>query len=401
MSFIKTSNMDKYCYRKGDIVKLSNECLKSIGRKRIFSQNLFYIKDMDGLFANVSSDDVDVKIPIRDILPVKINSIEDRDIYYDPVVAASVIGAGQETPTSKKDKGEYYLNALRRSFNSEHVSFYDIIRSKNLSYVHEIQQQIPKLENSLKIHYHITGLFADSRPLGRLENLTLVMTAATYKKIQNGSHVDINGKVVIYVKGVVRENEDTASLFDKDRCKYVVICSDRRLAIYITFLMNSPIGKLFLIREFRNNRLNGITTVMTIKKMPVYYIEEFNASCICVQEIIDCLKLIKRNPGIIDINLYINFFDRLRSALVMEMMLPQFFQMRNLKFLDPWKNELDKMNGKMKEWKDDMNRFVEFLSRLINNLMTKNNELTENMMKLKLYTKELLNATNEKMKEEK
>ena len=100
MSFIKTSNMDKYCYRKGDIVKLSNECLKSIGR-------------------NVSSDDVDVKIPIRDILPVKINSIEDRDIYYDPVVAASVIGAGQETPTSKKDKGEYYLNALRRSFNSE------------------------------------------------------------------------------------------------------------------------------------------------------------------------------------------------------------------------------------------------------------------------------------------
>lgn len=138
MSFIKTSNMDKYCYRKGDIVKLSNECLKSIGRKRIFSQNLFYIKDMDGLFANVSSDDVDVKIPIRDILPVKINSIEDRDIYYDPVVAASVIGAGQETPTSKKDKGEYYLNALRRSFNSEqhmkmieynHFICHDICRS--------------------------------------------------------------------------------------------------------------------------------------------------------------------------------------------------------------------------------------------------------------------------------
>lgn len=103
MSFIKTSNMDKYCYRKGDIVKLSNECLKVLVEKD-FSQNLFYIKDMDGLFANVSSDDVDVKIPIRDILPVKINSIEDRDIYYDPVVAASVIGAGQETPTSKKTK---------------------------------------------------------------------------------------------------------------------------------------------------------------------------------------------------------------------------------------------------------------------------------------------------------
>ena len=115
MSFIKTSNMDKYCYRKGDIVKLSNECLKSIGRKRIFSQNLFYIKDMDGLFANVSSDDVDVKIPIRDILPVKINSIEDRDIYYDPVVAASVIGAGQETPPEFKTM--LYLRSLKLSFN--------------------------------------------------------------------------------------------------------------------------------------------------------------------------------------------------------------------------------------------------------------------------------------------
>ena len=157
--------MDKYCYRKGDIVKLNNECLKSIDRKRGFSQNLFYFKDVDGLFAKVSSGDVDVKIPLRSILPVKIDGVEDRDIYYDPAVAANVVETGQETPVIKRDKGEYYLNALKRSFNSEHISYYDIILSKNVNYVHEIQQQIPKLRNSLKIHYHVTGIFAGSRPL--------------------------------------------------------------------------------------------------------------------------------------------------------------------------------------------------------------------------------------------
>ena len=226
--------MDKYFYRKGDIVKLSDECLDCIGKKRIFSQNLFYIKGVDGLFANVSSGDINVKIPIKDILPVKIDGVEDRDIYYEPVVAANVVETGQETLVIKRDKGEYYLNALKRSFNSENVSYYDIIRSKNLSYVHEIQQQIPKLRNDLKIHYHITGLFSDSRPLGRLGDLTLVMTSVTYKKIHN-IQANIDGKVVIYVKGVIRESEDVASLFDKERFKYVVVCSDKRMARYIVF----------------------------------------------------------------------------------------------------------------------------------------------------------------------
>ena len=395
--------MDKYFYRKGDIVKLSDECLDCIGKKRIFSQNLFYIKGVDGLFANVSSGDINVKIPIKDILPVKIDGVEDRDIYYEPVVAANVVETGQETLVIKRDKGEYYLNALKRSFNSENVSYYDIIRSKNLSYVHEIQQQIPKLRNDLKIHYHITGLFSGSRPLGRLGDLTLVMTSVTYKKIHN-IQANIDGKVVIYVKGVIRESEDVASLFDKERFKYVVVCSDKRMARYIVFLMNSPIGKLLLIRDFKNNRLNGTTNVETIKKMPVYYIEKFNASCLCLQDIIDCLKSIKRTPGIIDVkslNPYLSFFERLRSALVQEMMLPQFFQRRNLKILDSWKNEVDKLNDEVKEPMNDMGRFAEFLSKLINSLMTKGNELTENMTKLKLYTKELLNAANKKMKEEK
>lgn len=59
-------------------------------------------------------------------------------------------------------------------------------------------------------------------------------------------------------------------------------------------------------------------------------------------------------------------------------------------------NEVDKLNGEVKEPMNDIGKFAEFLSKLINSLMTKGNELTENMMKLKLYTKELLNAANKK-----
>lgn len=398
----KTSNMDKYFYRKGDIVKLDNECLKSIDRKRFFSQNLFYFKDVDGLFAKVSSGDVDVKIPLRSILPVKIDGVEDRDIYYDPVVAANVVETDQEPPTIKRDKGEYYLNALKRSFNSEHISYYDIILSKNVNYVHEIQQQIPKLRYDLKIHYHITGLFADSKPLGRLGKLTLVTTAATYKKKQDDSCANITGKTLIYMKGEIKENEDVASPNAEKGVKYVVVCDDERLASYIAFLMNSPVGKLLLIKDFKNHKLNGTINVETIKKMPVYFIADFYESCICLQYIIDALKEILKKPGKIDVNgmeTFIGFFDRLRGGLVLEMILPQYFQRRNLELLEPWKDEIDKLNGEVKDWKENTSKFVDFLSRLVQDMIAKGNKLMANMAKLRLYTNELLNVANKKIEE--
>lgn len=96
--------MDKYCFRKGDIVKLSNECLEVMNRQRIFSQNLFRIIEVDGLSAKVSSGDIDVKFPAKDILPVKIDGVEDREIYYDPVVTANVVGISQEIPVFKETK---------------------------------------------------------------------------------------------------------------------------------------------------------------------------------------------------------------------------------------------------------------------------------------------------------
>lgn len=51
-----------------------------------------------------------------------------------------------------------------------------------IHYVHEIQNQIPHLQNDLKIHYHIIDYVNKSNVLGRLGQLEQIVTAKSFQK---------------------------------------------------------------------------------------------------------------------------------------------------------------------------------------------------------------------------
>ena len=77
------------------------------------------------------------EVKYSDILPVPINGEDDQSIYYDPVVAASIVNPGDEIPTHRTDY-TYYMEQFKWStYNGK--TFFDMIKERELKYVHEVQ----------------------------------------------------------------------------------------------------------------------------------------------------------------------------------------------------------------------------------------------------------------------
>lgn len=121
-------------YTIGDIVRLKRYYTSNSTRikKEI---NLFKISNFEEEY--IILDYYKVKVHYQDIEPVPINGIDDKDIYYDPIIAGSFINPGDPAPIIKKDYS-YYLDHFQRCRFSNY-SFYELIHNKNLKYVHEVQ----------------------------------------------------------------------------------------------------------------------------------------------------------------------------------------------------------------------------------------------------------------------
>lgn len=138
-------------YKSGDIIRLSPEGLAKIESKIIFQQNLFKISQIKG--ETVILRYYDEVFMMNEILPVKINGIEDKDVYYDPIVAASVVLPGEVVPHCHRDADNYYLDDLKNINMSDGRSYYETIHNDCFSYVHEIQHEFPELR--LEINYSL------------------------------------------------------------------------------------------------------------------------------------------------------------------------------------------------------------------------------------------------------
>lgn len=147
--------MDKIQFQSNDIVRLSKKEFEILSKELFFPQNLFVVKEINIVEDSILLNNINQKFSFEDIRPVRIDGEEDRDIYYEPIVAASLINVGEAIPVVHRDTYEYYMDALKRSYNEHHESYYDEIRNIGARYVHEIQNKIPLLRYDLKIHYHM------------------------------------------------------------------------------------------------------------------------------------------------------------------------------------------------------------------------------------------------------
>lgn len=147
--------MDKIQFQSNGIVRLSKKKFGILSKELFFPQNLFVVKEINIVEDSILLNNINQKLSYEDIRPVRIDGEEDRDIYYEPIVAANLINAGETIPVVHRETYEYYMDALKRSYNEHHESYYGEIRNIGARYVHEIQYKIPLLRYDLKIHYHM------------------------------------------------------------------------------------------------------------------------------------------------------------------------------------------------------------------------------------------------------
>lgn len=273
-----------------------------------------------------------------------------------------------------------------------------------MKYVHEIQHKIPALQYDLKIHYHIREFVNKSNVLGRLGRLEKIMTAKEYidtfvKKTAEDE------KVFVYLKKDIDEKEQIASLTDKQRFDYVIICHTVEMAKYYTFYINSAIGKLFLLPDFKANRLRGKTKLSQIKRLPIYYIKEYSTGCIILQTLMEYLLSYNRSIESLGDDVFptiFNYFSSLRDSMVLEMVLPKLFEKANISILKLWGDEIVRLSVKNSETTADKQKDgLDILCTLFEDLMTSGNELMENMNRLRLYMKDFMDFATKKMSEEK
>lgn len=146
-SFIKIPD----AFQVGDIVRLKNPGLfRKVDDFHDYRINLYKIVAFDETSVRLAG--VRTSVPKSELLPVSVDGKEDRWIYYDPVIMASIVFPGDEVPAHSTDYS-YYMDAFEHSFDGN-KSFKELISKAHLVYVHEIQHFLRKKYNKdyLKIN---------------------------------------------------------------------------------------------------------------------------------------------------------------------------------------------------------------------------------------------------------
>lgn len=396
--------MKKYQFQPNDIVRLSEKKFESLSNELFFPQNLFIIKKINTEDLSVELNNITHQFALDDIRPVRIDGEEDRDIYYDPIVAASLIDIGEDIPVVHRETSEYYMDALKRSYNEYHESYYDEIHYIGARYVHEIQNKIPLLRYDLKIHYHIMEFVNKSNVLGRLGKIEKVLTAKEYNDTLIGKTIE-DEESIVYLKKDIDERTQIATLNNKQNFDYVIVCSEIEMAKYYAFYINSAIGKQFLLPDIKNNKFRGRTKISQLKRLPIYYVEEYSSGCIVLQSLIDFLLTYSRSVDSIDNDVFstiLNYFSSLRDSMVLEMVLPKLFEKADISILKPWEEEMIRLAARNLDCsKKKEKEGLDILNTLFDDLMTSGNLLMENMNRLRLYMKDFMDFATKKMSEEK
>ena len=401
-SLFYNMNNDHYSFQKGDIVKLTEERFDIISKNLLFPQNLFYVDNVGDENNRIALRNEEGVFAFEDILPVAVNGVDDRDIYYDPIVAASVVGIDGKIPAYHRDSNKYYMESLKTSYNTKGDSYYSLIQALHLNYVHEIQHSFPILKGDLKIHYHLSGYVNQSNIIGKLCELGNIYTG---KNKDNINEIEEQGKhSIIYISRSIDEKNIIASSDADEKYDYYMICKGENMSIYLRFFINSIIGKLLLLPDFKNGKLKGKTSFSQLKKLPVYYIHTYANSCVALQTMIDFWLVYDKKMTSLDDGIktaICNYFNSLRDSLVLEMILPELFEKSGVRILKHWKEEIEKLtvNPIVSGNKEEYGLTV--ITALFDSLMASGNELMENLNRLRLYMNDFMNFANKIMSERK
>lgn len=377
-------------FEKNDIVRLREEYFDGVKSELFFSQNIFFLDNYSEDKNMAFLRNVSIPIPSDEICPVRIDGIEDRDVYYDPVIAADVVRHGESLPNHHVNKDEYYLQGMRKCFGSDGRSYYDVIKDAGYVYVHELQHQRPDISRDLRINYKVSPFI---KPFPQKVKLGTIATMMTYKKYVETEH-EWDGLVKVYVEKKVSYSKMVATSVPSNGTAYVMLFKDseRFEARYAEFYINSSIGKLFLLGEQNVGKLEGKATIAKLRQLVIRWVDVYKECSIFLESMIQVIqvyeaRLREKIPALTGL---LGFLFQVRDAMVMEMMMPDLFEKANFSVLKKWKHDTDSIMSEFYQTEDGSNKQVVLIGKLLEAIGSANDGIVNEMAKYRVYMLEFL-----------
>lgn len=384
-------------FKKNDIVRLRQKYFDEIQSVLHLPQNVFFVESEDDdcvLLRNIK-----VPIPSTEVYPVRINGVEDVDIYYDPVLAADIISSDATLKPHHIDKNKYYLQKLQECFDPKGRSLYDVLKQKHYTYVHELQRDQPDIGRCLKINYK-TSSFVKSLP--SKVKLGAISTVMTYKKYLDTQH-QWESCVKVYVDRVFTLSKMLATSVPSSQTAYVLLFKDNNYfeARYAQFYINSSIAKLFLQKGIIKSKLEGRVTLVSLKSLVVRCIDAYKESSVYLESLIQVVHVFeerfgKKYPVLSGLS---GFLDQLRNAMVMEMLMPQLFHRANFSVLKTWKRDTDGIMLDLYLDGRSPKSQIEVINKLIGAMGSDQSGIVNEMNKYRVYMLEFFRFAEENKSE--
>ena len=138
----------------GDIVRLNEAEYKKVVDSLTFKVNAFVVDYIDEKSTHsMKLKRVDGMVSVENIEAIPIDGIHDLCIYYDPVLAASYIGPGEQLPQYRTDFS-YFIEHFKKVEVEGKDSLYDEMVKAKVQFVHEAQHWLKSEfhDDSLKIN---------------------------------------------------------------------------------------------------------------------------------------------------------------------------------------------------------------------------------------------------------
>ncbi len=123
LSKITKADIVNLKYQEGDFVIYMNKVQEILGISK------------DG---EIKLSGAEEMVNINEITPVRINGVQDANIYYDPIIAAFTVAPNEAIPIVTVNE-QYYLESFKNDIFEDGVNLYDKVSERHFAYVHELQ----------------------------------------------------------------------------------------------------------------------------------------------------------------------------------------------------------------------------------------------------------------------
>lgn len=145
-------------FERKDIVRLRVPKFEELKEALWFKDNAFEITKVEESGMALLLE-LDTPIPVEELLPMPIGRKYSGNVYYDPIIAGSVLGPNDKTPVHRTDYS-YFMDSFGMVKEEDGNTLLAIVEEQKFKYVHEVQHWLRNRYGSddLRIHHKLITL---------------------------------------------------------------------------------------------------------------------------------------------------------------------------------------------------------------------------------------------------